>query len=58
MFAPHMSKKLLWVDLEMTGLDDLKDSILEVAAIVTDIELKPLEELHRVVFQTRKCSRT
>ena len=47
-----MSKKLLWVDLEMTGLDDLKDSILEVAAIVTDIELKPLEELHRVVFQT------
>jgi oligoribonuclease len=46
-----MNKRLLWVDLEMTGLDDLKDSILEVAAIVTDVELKPLEEYHRVVFQ-------
>ena len=46
-----MNKKLLWVDLEMTGLDDIKDSILEVAAIVTDVQLKPLEEYHRVVFQ-------
>lgn len=27
---------LLWVDLEMTGLDPLKDRILEVAAIATD----------------------
>lgn len=49
-----MNKKLLWVDLEMTGLDDVKDSILEVAAIVTDVELKPLEEFHRVVFQPQE----
>ncbi|MBP9667776.1 oligoribonuclease [Candidatus Saccharibacteria bacterium] len=28
--------KLLWVDLEMTGLDPEKDRILEVAAIATD----------------------
>lgn len=28
--------KLLWVDLEMTGLDPVEDRILEVAAIVTD----------------------
>lgn len=27
---------LLWVDLEMTGLDPLEDRILEVAAIATD----------------------
>lgn len=27
---------LLWVDLEMTGLDPVKDRILEVAAIATD----------------------
>lgn len=33
-----MTKKatLLWVDLEMTGLDPVEDRILEVAAIVTD----------------------
>ncbi len=28
--------KLLWVDLEMTGLDPKEDRILEVAAIATD----------------------
>jgi oligoribonuclease len=35
----------------MTGLDDQKDSILEVAAVITDIELRPLAEYHRIVFQ-------
>ncbi|MFI5212786.1 MAG: oligoribonuclease [Candidatus Saccharimonadales bacterium] len=28
--------KILWVDLEMTGLDPINDRILEVAAIATD----------------------
>lgn len=28
--------RILWVDLEMTGLDPVQDRILEVAAIVTD----------------------
>ncbi|MBL7714161.1 MAG: oligoribonuclease [Bdellovibrionales bacterium] len=45
------SKKFFWMDLEMTGLDEKKDHILEVAAIVTGVDLKPLESLHRVVFQ-------
>lgn len=31
---------VLWVDLEMTGLDPLEDRILEVAAIVTDWNYK------------------
>ncbi|MDO4611913.1 MAG: oligoribonuclease [Candidatus Saccharibacteria bacterium] len=31
--------KLLWIDLEMTGLEPEKDRILEVAAIATDMEL-------------------
>ncbi|MBR0465792.1 oligoribonuclease [Candidatus Saccharibacteria bacterium] len=30
--------KLLWIDLEMTGLDPSKDRILEVAAIATDMK--------------------
>ncbi|HSX33004.1 MAG TPA: oligoribonuclease [Candidatus Saccharimonadales bacterium] len=34
--------KLLWVDLEMTGLDAQKDVILEVAAEVTDFDFKTL----------------
>jgi oligoribonuclease len=31
---------VLWVDLEMTGLDPNKDRILEVAAIITDWDFK------------------
>lgn len=34
--------KLLWLDLEMTGLDPTQDVILEVAAEVTDFNFKTL----------------
>lgn len=37
-----MSASLLWIDLEMTGLDPVEDRILEVAAIATDWEMTPL----------------
>jgi oligoribonuclease len=36
------STRLLWIDLEMTGLDPIEDRILEIAAIVTDWDLKEL----------------
>ena len=42
---------MFWIDLEMTGLDDERDCILEVAVAVTDTEFKVLEEYQRVVFQ-------
>lgn len=35
---------LIWIDLEMTGLDPLRDEIIEVATIVTDAELNTLAE--------------
>lgn len=34
--------KLLWVDLEMTGLDPVEDRILEVAAIATDWDFREM----------------
>ncbi|MGH7237100.1 MAG: oligoribonuclease [Candidatus Saccharimonadales bacterium] len=46
--------KLLWVDLEMTGLDAAKDVILEVAAEVTDFEFKTLASYEARVRQPRK----
>jgi len=33
---------LVWIDLEMTGLDTDNDSIIEIATIVTDIQLNEL----------------
>ena len=38
------SKNLIWIDLEMTGLDLEKDRILEIATIVTDPHLKILAQ--------------
>ncbi len=35
---------LIWIDLEMTGLDPLKDKIIEIATIVTDQELNVVAE--------------
>ena len=42
---------LVWLDLEMTGLDASRDLILEAAAIVTDLEFRELTQLEEVVFQ-------
>lgn len=35
---------LIWIDLEMTGLDTQNDAIIEIATIVTDAELNILAE--------------
>ena len=36
--------RLIWIDLEMTGLDSQRDSIIEIATIVTDADLEVVEE--------------
>ncbi len=38
------ASNLIWIDLEMTGLDTLNDSIIEIATIVTDSQLNILAE--------------
>jgi oligoribonuclease len=35
---------LIWIDLEMTGLDPLQERIIEIATVVTDSELNVLAE--------------
>ena len=37
-------KNLIWIDLEMTGLDTNNDAIIEIATIVTDDQLNILAE--------------
>lgn len=46
--------KLLWVDLEMTGLDPEHDVILEIAAEVTDFNFKTLASYEAIVRQPRE----
>lgn len=46
--------KLLWVDLEMTGLDPQKDVILEIAAEITDFDFKTLASYESTVQQKRE----
>ncbi len=36
--------KLVWIDLEMTGLEPDRHVIVEIACIVTDAELNPVDE--------------
>ena len=45
--------KLLWVDLEMTGLNPEVHRILEIAAFVTDFSLQrlPESEFHAIIHQ-------
>ena len=38
------NKNLIWIDLEMTGLDTTTDHIIEIATVVTDAHLNILAE--------------
>ncbi|XP_068186885.1 small fragment nuclease isoform X2 [Antennarius striatus] len=44
MSSAAMGQRMVWVDLEMTGLDIDKDQIIEMACIITDAELKVVAE--------------
>ncbi len=41
---PQDATHLIWIDLEMTGLDPQNDRIIEIATIVTDANLNTLAE--------------
>ena len=36
--------RMVWIDLEMTGLDVKKESIIEIATVITDSELNILAQ--------------
>jgi oligoribonuclease len=39
-----MTDRLVWIDCEMTGLDLARDALIEIACIVTDGQLVPLDK--------------
>jgi oligoribonuclease len=44
-------KRLFWLDMEMSGLDVEKEVIIEVAAVITDLNFKELDTFEAVVKQ-------
>ncbi len=49
--------RLVWIDCEMTGLDPKRDELIEVAAIVTDFDLNPLDAGMQVVIRPSDAAR-
>ncbi len=41
---PANTDRLVWIDLEMTGLDPDRDRIIEIATLITDVKLNILEQ--------------
>lgn len=41
---PQDASRLIWIDLEMTGLDPKRDTIIEIATAITDAQLMLVAE--------------
>ncbi|KAK5859211.1 hypothetical protein PBY51_003294 [Eleginops maclovinus] len=54
MSSNAMSQRMVWVDLEMTGLDIEKDKIIEMACLITDSELNILAEGPNLIINQPK----
>ena len=50
----NKSKNLIWIDLEMTGLDTQSDNIIEIATIVTNQDLEIIAEGPEIVINQTK----
>lgn len=48
---PESALRLVWIDLEMTGLDPETDAILEIAVVITGADLVPLTQYEAVIWQ-------
>jgi oligoribonuclease len=44
--------RLVWIDCEMTGLELGRDALIEIAVVVTDAELRPLDDGLDVIIHT------
>ncbi|MFE6994873.1 oligoribonuclease [Microbacterium sp. NPDC057659] len=51
MVSASENDRLVWIDCEMTGLDLAVDELVEIAVVVTDFTLKPLDPGFSVVIR-------
>ncbi|MFM8926588.1 MAG: oligoribonuclease [Rhodoluna sp.] len=52
----NIPEYLVWIDCEMTGLDPEKDCLVEIAVVLTDLELNPVDSGLDIVIKPRPDS--
>ena len=53
---PSSADRLVWIDCEMTGLDITTDELVEVAVVITDYDLNPIDPGFSVVINPDKSA--
>lgn len=51
MVSASENDRLVWIDCEMTGLDLSVDELVEIAVVITDFELRPVDPGFQVVIR-------
>ncbi|MFS0893633.1 oligoribonuclease [Microbacterium sp. 179-I 3D3 NHS] len=51
MVSASENDRLVWIDCEMTGLDLAVDELVEIAVVITDFELRPIDPGFQVVIR-------
>ncbi|WP_336645438.1 oligoribonuclease [Microbacterium sp. USHLN186] len=51
MVSASENDRLVWIDCEMTGLDLSVDELVEIAVVVTDFELNPVDHGFQIVIK-------
>jgi len=51
MVSASENDRLVWIDCEMTGLDLAIDELVEIAVVVTDFDLRPLDAGFQIVIK-------
>ncbi|MGC5223291.1 oligoribonuclease [Micromonospora sp. DT81.3] len=51
MVGASENDRLVWIDCEMTGLDVAVDELVEIAVVVTDFDLRPLDAGFHIVIK-------
>lgn len=52
--SENKPQQLLWLDMEMTGLDVEREVPIELAAIITDWNFRSLDQIHFIIRQPAK----
>ncbi len=51
MVSASENDRLVWIDCEMTGLDLQVDELVEIAVVITDFELEPVDPGFQIVIR-------